>query len=200
MVLGMNKDRWLATAVALLTAALIGTAIVCVSARSKDSPTTTSRSVWWAPVVAWNDPSLDNKIFKLLADKGIEFIFVGSRGMRIRVPYERHQEATNILRGAAIAEHLKIHAVLVGPRTGAVLPMLGPESGDAGWTELMSFTLSELPAARLQEVLNGKGIECGVVSFSWDPKSAHLFVPPGADAMARSALKEASIEGDIKSK
>jgi hypothetical protein len=36
---------------------------------SKEPPSTTNRSVWWVPVVAWNDTSLDNKICHLLADR-----------------------------------------------------------------------------------------------------------------------------------
>lgn len=166
---------------------------------SKESPAT-NRSVWWVPVVSWHDPSLDRKVPMLLADNGIPYFLVGSRGSRIRVPYERHQQAIDLLRGAPFARNLEIHTVLAGPRAGANLPLLGIESEDISWTEILSFDPSELRVARLRDLLNTKGIECGAVSYAWEPKNAHLYVPPEEEGIARSVLRDASLRDGVAPK
>lgn len=158
-----------------------------------NEPAVTDRSVWWAPVASWGETEMDRPVLQLLADHGIEFIFVSSRGMRIRVPYERHEEAIALLRGAEFAGRLKIHSVLAGPRPGANLPLLGVASEVPGWIELLSFDLSSLPAPKLQGALNARGIECGIISYAWNPKKAVVYVPPGTEEIARAALNEASL-------
>jgi len=170
---------------------------------SKEAPARQDRSVWWPAVAAWNDSSLDSKVSDLLAGRHINVILVASRGSRIRVPYDRSAEATELLRNAPFAAELRIHSILAGPRPGSGLPLLGVESGDIGWTQLLSIPRSESSQAewtKVQELLHHRSIECGAVAYAWDKGAVTVYVPSGSEVAARNALGNGALQTEKRPK
>ncbi len=168
---------------------LAGLLFLAMGCSGEDPPPVTDRSYWWAPLASWRDADLIHPVLTLLAERGIDAFFVGSRGERISAPWERHAEAVALLRASPHAAKLKIHTLLAGPRPNAFLPKLDAGAEGAMWTHLVVFKLADVSVPKLQAALNAENVEAGVVSFAWAPENGHLYVPATSVAAARRLLK-----------
>ena len=152
-------------------------------------------TAWEAPL-AWAPDDLQEPVLRLLAERDLDPYVVGGRGARFWVPCERHGEARALLVASPHAARLKIHTLVLGP--GPAAPRWAPGSNPAVWSDVGSFTLSALPALRVQDALKAGGIECGVIAFTWNPGTGVLYVPSVQAAAARALLKETALGDGIR--
>lgn len=150
----------------------------------------------WETPLAWAPNDLQEPVLRLLAERNLDPLVIGDRGTRFWVPYEQHREARALLMDSPYASRLKVHTLVLGP--GATAPRWALGSDPASWSNVTSFTLSALPALRVQDVLKAEGIECGVIAYAWNPDTGVLYVQSSQAASAREALKKAALGDAIR--
>jgi hypothetical protein len=97
----MTKDRWLATAVALLTAALIGTAILLFTHKHQPNVRSSAFESNWTPIATcdYRQTSM-GEVIEFLQKSGIDARMPGGGRMDpIWVPARQASEAQRLLRG-----------------------------------------------------------------------------------------------------
>lgn len=156
----------------------------------------TETSVWWVPILTYESNDDYEMTIRLLAEKGIYPIFIGGRGTRVWVPFERYQEASDLLRTARFTGKKWLHTIVGGPRPGAPLERQDP--GQDYWGNIGTFRKAEVEESTLIKILNEAGCEAGIVTYGTRPDVATIFVPTVQAAVARKTLASSPFAQKIR--